>query len=136
MAHAGTEEERVLPGAPLLAGLKVLGNPIGTEEFCVAFYARKAAKTGELVDAILGLVAHDAHLSRQSAYLILKYCAEPRIAHLLRAAPPAWVRAAAHTHDEHIMCGFSRIVGAEDWLCRDTAALLCFVILHKIRSAT
>ena len=46
----GDAAARVLPGAAPLRGVKVLGFPLGHEDFCSAFYAHKASKTALLVD--------------------------------------------------------------------------------------
>eukprot|EP01051_Picozoa_sp_SAG22_P003058 SAG22_NODE_144_length_17700_cov_21.959207_4_plen_123_part_00 len=49
-------------------GLRILGHPLGSDEFCRAFYARQAAKTGAVVDALEELAAYGHEGSVQAAY--------------------------------------------------------------------
>ena len=92
-------------------GMRVVGHPLGCDEFCRAFYDAKAAKTECLVDKIKEMCDYGNAVSVQSAYLALRFCAEPRIAHLLRVAPPALIRDAAARHDQAIQGGLNALLG-------------------------
>ena len=71
---------------PASEGLRCLGHPLGTDDFVRDYLMRQADGTGTVVDAIINLVQYNNSISVQTAYLQLRYCAEPRIAHLLRVA--------------------------------------------------
>ena len=78
---------------PASEGLRCLGHPLGTDDFVRDYLMRQAAGTGTVVDAIINLVQYNNSISVQTAYLQLRYCAEPRIAHLLRHRISNWLRA-------------------------------------------
>ena len=61
-------------------GLRVVGHPLGTDTFCRNFYMQQASDSAEISTAIEDLCAYDNPLSLQTAYLALRYCAEPKIA--------------------------------------------------------
>jgi hypothetical protein len=105
-----------VPVQPPRSGITCVGHPLGSDDFCVSFYDRKAAKTERIVDEIERLAAHKRRAAIQSAYLLLRYCAEPRIAHLLRCARPQLIHAAAVRHDTAILRGLSALLGAGDHL--------------------
>ena len=67
-----SEEERVLPGALLLTGIKALGSPVGTADHCRAFYVAKAAKTGKLCSALVRLAGYAG-----SGALLGESCCQP-----------------------------------------------------------
>ena len=74
------------------SGLRVLGHPLGADGYCRDFYMDKAIKTQTVVEKIVEVVDYSNPVSIQAAYLQLRYCAEPKIAHLdwvSGAAPPA-----------------------------------------------
>ena len=71
---------------PPASGMRVVGHPIGSDDFCRAYYDDKAVKIEVLVSHLMELMEYRNDLALQSAYLLLRYCAEPRIAHLLRCA--------------------------------------------------
>ena len=110
--------ERVPPAA----GLKILGHPFGSAAFCRSFFARKAAKTGVLCGHVCALARYSGQFSLQSAYLLLRYCAEPRVAHLLRAAPPHLIKQAAAAHDQSILACLNSILGLGNLLRLDLSA--------------
>ena len=99
---------------PATEGLRCLGHPLGSDEFARNFFLEQAAGTGRVVDAILGLVEYGNPVSIQTAYLQLRYCAEPRIAHLLRVARPDLIAEAAEVHDGHILRCLNALLGAPD----------------------
>jgi hypothetical protein len=98
------------------SGIEVLGHPLGSDAFCRRFFAEKAADTGELVEAVSELAGYGHDLALQSSYLLLRYCCEPRIAHLLRAAPPELIADACGVHDDAILRGANTILGPHDAL--------------------
>ena len=53
-------------------------------------------------------------VSIQAAYLQLRYCAEPKIAHLLRVGRPDLIAEAAAAHDAAIATGLNALLGAAD----------------------
>eukprot|EP01052_Picozoa_sp_SAG31_P041084 SAG31_NODE_6129_length_2156_cov_3.983957_1_plen_659_part_01 len=93
-------------------GIGVLGFPLGTADFVAEFLLGKAMVTASIVDRLLLLMLHHANsLALQSAYLILRYCAEPRIAHLLRAMPPGVLGECIRVHDGAIARGLGALLG-------------------------
>jgi hypothetical protein len=65
-----------------------MGYPLGSHEYCRNFYNEKAEETEKYVDKSKELTKYGHEIAKQSSYLLLRYCCEPKIAHLLRAAPP------------------------------------------------
>ena len=49
----------------------------------------------------------------------MRYCAVPRVNHLLRGCPPSLVEEMALLHDRRIMSCFSRLLGPGNPLCCD-----------------
>jgi len=115
----------VLPRDGTRGGMRLGGHPLGCDEFCRAFYDGRAAETERVVSSIKDLVNYDNPVSIQSAYLMLRFCAEPKFAHLLRGAPPDLVRDAASRHDRAISDGMNAILGPSDllWLSPEAASL-------------
>ena len=97
-------------------GIVLVGNPIGSVAFCKGIYNACAAETGLLVDQLVALANYNSLVAVQSTMLILRFCAEPRIAHLLRSAPPDVIHDAAVAHDGHILRGLNAILGPGDHL--------------------
>ena len=62
------------------------------------------------------LMEYRNDLALQSAYLLLRYCAEPRIAHLLRCARPELICDAAKRHDKAIVRALNALLGPGDLL--------------------
>ena len=71
----------------------------------------KAAKTQTVVDKIIEVADYSNPVSIQAAYLQLRYCAEPKIAHLLRVGRPDLVAAAAAVHDTAVATGLNALLG-------------------------
>ena len=93
-------------------GLKVLGTPLGTQEFVDRFCAERSEEKAQLLNLIPKLP------SIQSAWLLLYFCAVPRINHLLRNICPTSVSQAAALHDLCILETFRSIFAipaSEDW---------------------
>ncbi len=76
------------------SGLIILGSPVGTTQFVSAFAEQRIARERALTVAISTLQ------DTQSAWLLLRMCAEPRANHLLRSCPPSQVQTYATRHDE------------------------------------
>ena len=78
-------------------GIKVLGTPVGTDEFVPDVVIQRAQEESRLWEAI-GSVP-----DLQAAWQILLHCAGPRCHHLLRKLPPRQSRQCAVLHDEGMM---------------------------------
>jgi len=91
-------------GGPLQErGLKVVGAPVGTPEFIEEFGQKVISEEAQLLENIPKL----AYL--QISWLLLYFCAVPRINHLLRIVPPVMVRRIAQVHDAGIFQVFSTL---------------------------
>ena len=94
-------------------GLKILGPPLGAEEYAEQFATKLLADTEKLIKLIPKLPC------LQHAWLLLYYCAVPRLNHLLRTTPPARVASAAQLHDDRILSIFQTIFSiprSADWM--------------------
>ena len=69
-------------------GMRCLGHVLGSDAYCSGYYTEVAEGTAGLVQEIIKVVDYGNPVSIQTAYLQLRYCAEPKIAHLLRCARP------------------------------------------------
>ena len=87
-----------------LAGVVVLGVPVGSDEFVTRMVLQRVRELG-LVVPLLGLL-RDA----QMEYLLLRCCAHPRVSHLMRAVPPGLALPGARQHDDTIREGLQRIL--------------------------
>ena len=96
-------------------GIKVLGAPFGTSEFLQGFYANLVEEEARLLNLIPQLT------SLQASWLLLYFCAVPRINHLLRTVPPDLIEPMARAHDAAILTTFRSLfqVQAEDVWCLD-----------------
>ena len=74
-------------------GVKILGSPVGFEEFVSAFIERRLADEQKLWDAIPSVP------DLQCAWQVLLQCAGPRCHHLLRTVPPSQSGRNAQGHD-------------------------------------
>ena len=74
-------------------GVKILGSPVGCEEFVSSFIERRLADEQKLWDAIPSV------LDLQCAWQVLLQCAGPRCHHLLRTVPPSLSEVYAQGHD-------------------------------------
>lgn len=81
-------------------GIKILGTPIGSP----AFVESKAKEAVEEKAQLLNFLPKLPSL--QSAWLLLYFCAVPRINHLLRTVPPELARSFAQDHDNSIQTVF------------------------------
>ena len=84
-------------------GIKILGTPFGTPEYIQTFWDTRASERAQLLNIIPKL------LSRQASWLMLYFCAVPRMNYLLRALPPPDVQPLAADHDAAIQGTFRQI---------------------------
>ena len=78
-------------------GLRVLGLPIGTDEYIQEELAKLHAKQQPLLEAIPTAIP-----DLQTSWLLLLYCAAPRPRYALRGLRPDLTREFATTHDQNI----------------------------------
>ena len=86
-------------------GVKVLGTPLGSQPFIAQFGAKLAEEEEQLLNFLPKLP------SLQAAWLMLYFCAVPRINHLLRTLSPEKVHAIAAAHDARVLATFCRSFG-------------------------
>ena len=86
-------------------GMDILGTPVGTDSFVRAKCLDIVKREG---DFLVKLPLLD---DVQSALLLLRYSAVPKITHLLRTVPPSLMSEAAELHDSMIIKAFENIVG-------------------------
>ena len=94
------------------SGIKVLGTPIGTCEFISTVGLSIISKGEQLLQHIPKLS------SLQISWLLLYFCAVPRINHPLRTIPPNLVIPIATEHDDRIFRTFRQlfnIPSTTDW---------------------
>ena len=94
------------------SGLKVVGTPIGTDD-----YVKQVSS--EIVDEEMQLLNRIPQLaSLQVSWLILFFCAVPRLNHLLRTLAPRLVEQLAESHDSRIQEVFAslfHVPSVQDW---------------------
>eukprot|EP00439_Symbiodinium_sp_Y106_P062335 s3397_g9.t1 len=78
-------------------GLKVLGTPLGTDEFVAAQLHTLSAQHRPLLELLPTLP------DLQDAWLLLLYCANPRAQYIPRAGPPALTAVFAAEHDRSVL---------------------------------
>eukprot|EP00973_Karenia_brevis_P014023 1905086-Karenia_brevis.AAC.1 len=93
-------------------GLKIVGTPFGSKEYIKASGTKMVEEELQLLDKLpkLSLL--------QSSWLLLYFCAVPRINHLLRTVPPTLVRDIAEMHDDRVQSTFRdmfQISGGDAW---------------------
>ena len=85
-------------------GLKVLGAPLGSDEYITALGQQRLREEQVLTDLLPKLP------DLQSAWLLLLMCAAPRANHLLRTLPPCAAKYYAETHDEQQLESLAALV--------------------------
>ena len=75
-------------------GLRIVGTPVGSDEYVAAFLESRLQTQRELIDTLPYIG------DPQSTFLILRLCAVPRANHLLRTVPPTEALAYCRAHDE------------------------------------
>ena len=86
-------------------GLRVLGAPFGTNAYVEQFGNAQAVEKAKLLNLLPKLP------SLQMAWLLLYYCAVPRLNHRLRTTPPSQSQVAAQTHDANVVRTFRELFG-------------------------
>ena len=93
-------------------GLKIVGTPFGTDE-----YVKRVSR--EYVNEEVQLLDHITQLaSLQISWLLVYFCAVPRLNHLLRTLSPRIVEELAQEHDQRIWDAFSVLFSlptANEW---------------------
>ena len=100
-------------------GIKVLGTPLGTPAFVEACASQTLQEKAQLLNLLPKLP------SLQASWLLLYFCAVPRINHLLRTVPPDHNHGIADAHDASIQTAFRTTFGIPD-------AVAWHADLHKI----
>ena len=88
-------------------GLKVLGTPLGTDEFVAAHLDFLSAQHRAFLELLPTLP------DLQVAWLLLLYCACPRAQYVLRILPPALTAAFAAEHDHSILSCLAQLLQVE-----------------------
>ena len=86
-------------------GIKVLGAPLGSPEYIQKFCDDVVTEKTKLLDFIPKLP------SLQASWLLLYFCAVPRINHLLRTVPPQHALVMARQHDSNVLRCFREMFG-------------------------
>ena len=73
--------------------MKILGSPFGSTAYMSTFGATLTEATTKLLDYLPKLS------SLQASWLLLYFCAVPRMNHILCTTPPTLARSLAETHD-------------------------------------
>ena len=97
--------EDISPEAWQPAGIKVLGTPIGYDQFVAEKMSERIAKERELWDAIP--TARDLQCASQ----LLLQSANPRANHTMRTLPPSVSRVYCEAHDEGIWSTAKQLMG-------------------------
>ncbi|CAE6971831.1 unnamed protein product [Symbiodinium sp. CCMP2456] len=109
-------------------GLRVLGSPVGTDEYVAAQLQHLSAQHRALLELLPGI--HDLQVS----WLLLLYCASPRVHYCLRLLPPALTAVFAATHDRNILCCLAQllqlVLGGADPLPHFAAARAHLCLRH------
>ena len=83
----------------------VLGAALGSEDWVRNHYASLAHQSEGLINSILSME------SKQCAFLLLKHCANSRIAHITRLSPPVHTKEATLIHDSLMEDSLSKLLG-------------------------
>ena len=92
--------------SPQQRGIRILGAPLGTQEFINGFGEGHVAKASTLLQRILELP------QLQHAWLLLYFCLVPRLNHLLRQVPPRLLQETTHGFDQLIEGGLRELLQA------------------------
>lgn len=94
-----------MPGVQERAdGCEVVGIPIGSDEYVRSAVLRKVRRLNEVIPLL------DHLHNPQMQYLLLRCCAHPRVAYLLRGVVPALMETAAAEHDDSVWQSLQRIL--------------------------
>ena len=106
-------------------GIKVVGTPVGTDEYIAEFGHQVVGNEVKLLEQIPKLA------SLQASWLLLYFCAVPKVNHLLRTLPPSRASSTAETHDAAVLdvfCKLFSVPEAGDWdLNLHKVSYSCFI---------
>ena len=109
-------------------GLRVLGSPLGTDEYVAAQLQHLSVQHRALLQLLPGI--HDLQVS----WLLLLFCASPRVHYCLRLLPPALTAVFAAEHDRNILCCLAQLLhivpGDADPLPQSAAARANLSLRH------
>ena len=109
-------------------GLRVLGSPLGTDEYVAAQLQHLSVQHRALLQLLPGI--HDLQVS----WLLLLFCACPRVHYCLRLLPPALTAVFAAEHDRNILCCLAQLLhivpGDADPLPQSAAARANLSLRH------
>ena len=96
-----------------LLGIKILGTPVGHDEFVANFLEERLAEERKLWDAIPSIP------DLQCSWQVLLQCAGPRCHHSLRTVPPRQCAGYAHGHDSGMQRTMEALLeGSQEAQCR------------------
>jgi len=110
-AHLSELGEEVWRGGSRPAteqGLKVVGTPLGRSEYIEEFGRQVIDDEAQLLQQLPKLA------SLQVSWLLLYFCAVPRINHLLRTVPPSLMHSTGQNHDRAIKSVFQVLFSLGD----------------------
>ena len=84
-------------------GIKILGTPFGTTQYISTYWGKLSSERAQLLNLIPKLP------SRQAAWLLLYFCAVPRMNHILRTVPLPEAQPMAEAHDRSIIEVFRNV---------------------------
>ena len=109
-------------------GLRVLGTPLGTDEYVAAYVQTLSAQHRAFLEVLPSVP------DLQVAWLLLFFCASPRAQYVLRALPPALTAAFAFEHDRGVLLCLAQLLqvdpGAGDPLPDLTARRVHLALRH------
>jgi hypothetical protein len=76
------------------SGVRLMGSPVGSAEFCSKFWLDEVNSTNVPVMDLLAKVEH-----LQTRILLARYCGASRAAFMMRSSHPAYTKEAAAVHD-------------------------------------
>ena len=104
--HPDAEDEEWAEGMKRQTdGVIVLGAALGSEDWVKNHYASLSYQSDCLINSILSME------SKQCAFLLLKHCANSRIAHITRLSPPDHTKEATLIHDTLMEESLSKLLG-------------------------
>ena len=92
-------------------GLRVLGAPLGSDDFVKRFCDRRTEVESGLFEEVGRFVEHTRDV--QSAFLFLKYCCATRSIHLARTVPPSALHTHAQASDHKLQTLFAKILSVQ-----------------------
>jgi hypothetical protein len=103
------EAARAWPGARILTGARVVGVPVGTDDYVREHARAFVTRAAEARDTVLNRLG-----AQQALYLLRCSAGWPAVQHVLRGTPLRLSAPAAEAHDASLQRQFARLVGAPD----------------------